>query len=160
MLWHSWKVLIFLSNTWVFKWEPLIRSDSVYPILSPPFSMCDCLSEQWLTADCINESCRLLSVVTIHQSGLWWMIFVQVLRHVPYIHSHECVVLGALQDCVSQMLLSGSFHSASKVDLKRPNMRHVFILCHRLFIVVPTAIIHLYYFTPNMCVTLARLPSQ
>lgn len=80
----------------------------------------------------------------------------QTFKQMPYIHSHECVVLSALQDSVSQMLLSGSFHS--KVDLKRP--RRVFILCHRLFIIVPPAIIHLYYFTPNMCVTLARLPSQ
>lgn len=82
----------------------------------------------------------------------------QTFKQMPYIHSHECVVLGALQDSVSQMLLSGSFHSAS--NLKRPNMRRVFILCHRLFIIELPAIIHMYYFTPNMCVTLARLPSQ
>lgn len=53
-------------------------SDSVYPTLSLLFSLCECFSEQWLTADCIYESCSLLSVVTIRQSGLWWMIFLQV----------------------------------------------------------------------------------
>lgn len=56
-------------------------SDSVDPPLSPLFSTCDCLSEQWLTAGCIYQSCRLLSVVAIHQSGLWLMAFLQVLRH-------------------------------------------------------------------------------
>lgn len=147
MPWLTWKVLIFLSNTLVFKWKPSMLSDSDSGFGLPAVNIWVNSGCQ-LTASMSHTNFRLLSH-HIKVDGLFFRLS-ETFTQMPTIQPREGAVLGPLQHSMSHILLSGRCHLPvpSKEDLKRPKMR-----CIR-FLSVPLTIHNCTISNKSICISL------